>query len=272
MTTLNKNPRSLFFSLAIVVTTYLFSLGAHAGLFYNGYADIEFSLENVARAGGQGNQNGDGSGPGVGAGPDKDSYSVTLSGSIFNSGASSSGSSYADFFTSIFPSNDLSVDTSSFQFSESAGGTSGQGSADSFAWTDFSILFQNNHQNPLLFDLSFLSFVSADIYNDAPLLFGEDAGAYASITLLDNDDSEIFFSSAEAFVGSRMVSSEETRKSLSFDLASGASYEITGMVDSDGYAVTVPEPSMLWLMALGLMTMIVRNNHQRANTRVKNRN
>jgi hypothetical protein len=264
MTTLNKNPHSLFFSVAIVVTTYLFSLGAHAGLFYNGYAEIEMSLDNVAVVG-SGSGDGDGNNNGNGLGPGENNYSVTLSGGIFDSGAFSNGSGFATFDTSTFPSDD-------FQFSESYGDSSGKGSANSFALTDFSILFQNNHQNTLRFYLSLFSFVSADIYNDAPLLFGEDAGAYASIALFDNDDSEMFFSSAEAFVGGQMVSSEEIIESLSFELASGASYLITGMVDSDGYAVTVPEPSMLWLMALGLMTMIVRNNHQRANTRVKNRN
>jgi hypothetical protein len=280
MTTLNKNPRSLFFSvaIAIAVTTYFFSLGAHAGLFYNGYADLGISLDNVAVVGsgsgsGNGNNNGGGSGGGNnngnGLGPGEDSYLVTLSGSLFDSDAFSNGSGYADVFTNVFPSDDLSVNTlgilgiSDFQYSESYGDSNGQGSADSYALTNFSILFKNEHENPLRFDLSLFSFVSADIFSDASLLFGEDAGAYASITLLDQDGSEIFFTSAEAFVGGSMVSSEEIEESLSFELASGASYLITGMVDSDGYAVTVPEPSMFWLMALGLITMIVRNNHSK---------
>jgi hypothetical protein len=264
MTTLNKNPRSLFFSLAIVVTTYLFSLGAHAGLFYNGYAEIEMNLDNVAvvgsgSGGGNGNNNGNGLGPG------DNNYSVTLSGSLLDSGAFSNGSGFATFETSIFPSDN-------FQFSESYGDSSGTGTASSYADTDFSILFQNNHQNPLRFDLSLFSFVSADINNDAPLLFGDDAGAYAEISLFNNDFTEILFSSAEVFLGGSRLSSEEVEQSLSFELAVGESYELFGTVYSDGYAVTVPEPSMLWLMALGLMTMIVRNNHQRSNTRVKNRN
>ena len=265
MTTFIKKTRSLFISLAIALSAYVFSIGAHAGLIYNGYADIEFSLVNVARAGGPGEGNGEGSGPGVGLGPGENSYSVTLSGSLFDSDSFSSGSGFADFFTSILPSGDWSVDTSVYQFSESDGGSSGNSSASSYADTDFSILFQSNHQNSLLFDLSFLSYISAFISNDTPLVSGDDAGAYGEIQLFD-DDNEIFFSSAEAFVGGSMFSSKEIEQSIRFELEGYESYEISGIVYSDGYAVTVPEPSTLWLMALGLITMIVRNNYQRSNT------
>jgi hypothetical protein len=261
MKRLMKNPRSLMFSLAIVLTINAVSFGAHAGLLYNSYADLEFNLVNVARVGGQGNNNGEGPGPGDGEGPGENSYSVVLNGSIFGSDAFTTGSGFASFFTSIITSSD-------YQTSESDGSSSGTGSASSYADTGFSITFQNNHKNPLSFDLSFLSYVSAEIYNDALLAPSDDAGAYAEISLFD-DVTEILFSSAEAFVGGEMFSSEEIEQSLSFQLEAGESYEIYGTVYSDGYAVTVPEPSMLWLMALSLMAILVKN-HKRSNNRIKN--
>ena len=278
MTILRKYPHSLIISLVFMVATSIFSLGAHAGLFYDGYADIEFSLVNVAHVGGQGNGpgtgqgNGQGPGSGTGQGPNPDQYSVTLSGSLFNSNTSTSGAGTANVDTNLFTFGNLTANDSNppdYQYSGSYGSSSSKGEASSFAETDFSIVFQNNHQNPLTFELLLSSFISADIFNDTPLFSGDDGGAYGEISLFDSVD-DIFFSSAEAFIGGSMSSSESLDESLIFEVAGNTRYEIFGQVYSDGYAVTdVPEPSMVWLMALSLMFILVKN-HQRSNNLIKN--
>lgn len=264
MTTLIKKPRSLFITLVFIVITCTSTFGAHAGLMYNGYADIEFNLDNVAVVGGSGNGNGNGNGPNA------NSYLVTPSGSLFDFDVFTSGAGFAAIETNFFPSVDLLAGTSVFQTSESYGDSNGTGEASSYADTIFSLVFQNNHQNQLRFDLLFTAFLSAEITNIGPLILGNDAGAFSQLSFSAGGRT-IYDSYVEAFVGGSILNTDLTTQSLSFTVDPGASYTISGIASSDGYAVTVPEPSMFWLMALGLISMLVKN-HKRSNTRIKNRN
>ena len=139
------------------------------------------------------------------------------------------------------------------------------------------ISFTNNLNTPLSFEFLFSSFVSADIDVNGSLGTNDDSSSYAEISLFDKDMDELFFSSAEAFIGGDLISSETNdNQSLRVNLQGKESNEIYGIVYSDGYAesvresVSVPEPSIIWLMTLGLFGLLTQKTRQRSNNHIKN--
>ncbi len=283
MTTIRIHSRSLLISAALAASTSLLSLGAHAGIVYNGYADIEYCLNSVTSVTGSNNGNNPGAcqsngcGSGNGSGSGSQGWSVSSSSDIYDLNASSSGSGVASTDSMIGAATNWSLGDSFIQTSESYGGASGNGSADSFIESEFFISFTNNLNTPLSFEFLFSSFVSADIDVNGSLGTNDDSSSYAEISLFDKDMDELFFSSAEAFIGGDLISSETNdNQSLRVNLQGKESNEIYGIVYSDGYAesvresVSVPEPSIIWLMTLGLFGLLTQKTRQRSNNHIKN--
>jgi len=252
MKTIGIYVRPFLLSIAFAAGSLSIASAANAALQYSGLAEIEFTGINVCAGQGQCN----------GVNTLGNNYTVSSVASIFDSGFSQSGDGFADFFISLLPTADWAIDDSFYQTSESYGDAglspNASGIASSFADTDFAILFENRSHGQSLggptlrFDLLFTAFVSADIIFQNTVGSFSDGGAYAAITLFDLLDNELFFSSAEAFIGGPLVDSNFQEITLSFILEPGQSKTILGNVYSDGYA-EVAAPPAVWLMGIGLM-------------------
>lgn len=251
------------------------SFQASAALMYEGYADLELELISVSSTTDQGdNCNGSGACDGSGNG-----WSVSSNSGISDSEAVLSGSGSAEFGAFLFPTKDWAIGDLYSQTSESfgeAGGLTGNsvGTASSFADTFFSVTLENRSGSgngsggqSRDFEFDFYTYVSA--FLDGFGFPGVDGGAYAEIVLFDSV--EILFSSAEAFVGGPTTDfPPDISDSLTFTVDADSSYTFSGIVYTDGYAIAVPEPSVLGLMGLGLIGLFRRQFANRPQNVIEN--
>jgi hypothetical protein len=260
---------SLIFGAAIAVGAFGFSSVANAGLDYSGYGEIWLKLVSVNNPNCDPQNGGDCSANGQ--------WSVSSGGSIFDSVTSSSGSGIADTFIDLFPTTSWAIGDEYLQAAESYGeaGVSnpGAGSASSFTWTDFYInvanLFptqgQGGETHPLDFTFAYGGYLSADLGFYPPALPIEDGDAYAGIGLWD-DFSDVFEDNTAVFVGGGTSSYQEFDGSLTFRLLAGEMNTLSGYVDTDGSAISVPVPPTFWLIGLGLLGLVSLRRTAKQNT------
>jgi hypothetical protein len=270
---LQKQTRSLLISATLAASLLSFTVGASAGLVYEGYADFELDLVDVSETSDQGdNCNGSGVCDGSNNG-----WSVSATSSLFDSDAVFSGSGFAEFAAALYPANDWAIGDSYFQTSESLGGSGGlagnvNGTASSFADTMFSVTLENRSGSgsgsggqSRNFDFNFFSYVSA--YIDGFGFLGGDGGAYAEIVLFDSLG-DILFSSAESFVGGPTDVAQNIDDFLTFTVGANSSYTFSGMVYTDGYsAAEVPTAPMFGLMSVGLFGILARKRRSSSTLR-----
>jgi hypothetical protein len=223
---------------------------ANAAVDYEGYAELTMTLDkvtSVTQGGGNGNDN------------VTEGWSVTSSGSIFGQDASFTGTGLAAIDIGVDADRSWSIgDGGLLQYSDSFGGISGAGSASSYGDTGFSILVQNNLDTSLNFEFSYSSFVESYI-TTAAIVSGEDAVAYAEVSLADSFSDNLLFSSADVFVGGPEDAFEAVNRALIFTLKAGESNTIFGTVYTDGSALgvsQVPIPAAAWLFGSGLLGLV----------------
>lgn len=246
-------------ALIISGCTLIASFSASAGIIYESVAEFELTSINVTSTGGGGS----GGGPGNGNG-NAPNYEITLlTSSTFDTYFATTGDGEASFYTELqpFPNLNWAVGDEFYQYSESLGEAGfsvlANGTADSYAATDFSMSFANtsNGNRSITFELLFSSFVST--YLEFTGLFdpNDDGGSYAEIYLVDLaiPNEFLFFSSVELFAGGELFDDIFLEDSLSFTLGAGESKTIYGSSYTEGYATAVPEPSVLWTMSAGML-------------------
>ena len=257
MKQLQKNARAVFVSAGLAIGVLGFSAGVNAGLDYSGYGELYVQLVDVTntncvpdQTGGNCRANGN--------------WSVSSSGSIFESGSSSSGSGVASTDISLFPTIDWVIGDQNVQYAESYGdagvSSPGAGSASSYALTDFDIFVENTFRGEGALSLDFIFdysiFLSADLGFYPPAFPNEDGGAYAGIHLFD-DFSDLLETSTAVFVGGDTTSDSVTLNgSWTFTLLKGETNSLTGYLDTDGSATAVPVPPTVWLLVCGLLGLI----------------
>ncbi|MFT6899521.1 MAG: hypothetical protein ACJA13_003959 [Paraglaciecola sp.] len=260
MSTIRKNHYVLSRNILLVTTLLILSSTANAGVIeYNGYADLEFSLVSVTNQG---------SGDGPGAGAIRNAISST--GNIIDANTVSTGSGTATEVTGLISTDPWAIGGSFYQSSESFGKAGeAKGTSDAFADTGFSIFIENKFNSARTFVFSVFSFVSADVLFNGALHAFDDGGAYAEIVMYDNGG-EFFRSSAEAFLGGSEYEEEYIESTVSFTLEADQSKTISGTVYSEGYAVAVAEPSILYVLCMGLLGLAGLHRRRPTSNYIKN--
>jgi hypothetical protein len=257
MKRLQKRTRSLLVGAGLMAGSLGFSAGATAGLDYSGYGEIFLKLVDVNNPNCN-STTGDCSARG--------NWSVSSKGLVAGSGATTSGSGLAYTAIDLLPMRDWTIGSEYFQSAESYGEAGvpvtspGPGFASSFTLTDFSIYVENlfRGQGDLTLDFTFdyWGYVSADLGLFAPALPDEDGDAYAGVELFD-DFSDVEQTSTAVFVGgSKTGDYREFNGSWQFTLLKGEANTLTGLLDTDGSAISVPVPATVWLFGCGLLGLI----------------
>lgn len=261
--------------MTLVITGCFLSVSVTANaamISYSGFADLNIELVSVT----PNNGTGPGPGPGPSPGPGPHNFEVSSLASAFDL-ANASGSGSSDTFTSLLPSADWEVSNEFFQTSESFGEAgNAAGEASSYADTDFNILVTNNRSNSALtFEFLLSAFVSADVFVDGVAGALDDGGAFADIRLVDSLLGDLFYTSAEAFIGGLLVDSSFDEQTIEFTLEAGESRTLSGFISSDGYAdviAEVAEPSTIWLALISGMSLLTVSSKRRAKTALSQNN
>lgn len=212
---------------------------AHAFATYDGYAEFSLTLDSVTDTGGASVATG---------------WTVDFEGSVVDEDAFTSGDATASKHAVVLGTGSMAVGDTIVQSSQAAGSAT-DGSADSFAFTEFFVDITNTS----LIDLIFTFDYSAVVFAAVSGAHSDEAFTDVLLDVLDDDAilDVLLFATADTLFGPLSESDSDSGKAV-FTLAPDETHSIVGsFLDTTGFAdgTPVPVPGTLVLVSLGFLSV-----------------